>query len=141
MIFWITSAVLTAACVAMLWQALFAVQPVRRMTKIMAVAIAIIIPAGKMGLYALLGSVEMPDFPARLIPAEARNDEALLLQERPLIRQLRQDPTQEAVWVKLITIYVQTGKIEQAQQAYDDAVKSVPKPHLLNDPAFKSLKR
>jgi len=137
MIFWINTAVVTAVTVAFLWRSVLLPKPLDRTAKIAAILIMLFVPLMALGLYAVNGSVDMPDFPARVLPADQQSNEQLLLQERPLIRKLRHDPTQEKLWIALITLYIQTDQMDQARQAYADAIKSVSHPKQLNDPTLR----
>jgi cytochrome c-type biogenesis protein CcmH/NrfG len=132
MIFFICAAILCAVCVACLWQDLLRHHQVTLLSRRMAIILAFMIPILMVGLYMAKGSVGMPDFPAKAVLSQADIDmEKRLLEERPLIRALRSDPQNEALWVELITLYVETNRLDQAQQAYQDGLQSVPRPKML----------
>jgi cytochrome c-type biogenesis protein CcmH/NrfG len=142
MFFWISAALLTALCVGLFWHALLQQPPVNRRHKMIAVLIALFTPTAALGLYFYKGSIGMPDFPAKaLMTDNQRITESLLLDERPLIRQLRKEPGNEKLWLDLIALYLRTNRTDQAAQAYADARASVKKPNLLNNKALNVLRR
>jgi cytochrome c-type biogenesis protein CcmH/NrfG len=141
MIFFACSALLCALCVGLLWYVLLRQHPANNVSRRTALILVVIIPCVSLGLYMALGSVGMPDFPIKAMLTQAERDtEKQLLQERPLIRALRADPKNESLWVDLITLYVETNRLPQAQQAYQDALQSVPKPKMLKKIPAKALK-
>jgi cytochrome c-type biogenesis protein CcmH/NrfG len=140
MMFWVTAAVLSALGVGYLWRGLFDGARERKRTRRAALALLICVPGLTFLAYWHAGSVDMPDFPKRLQMARADTiDESKLLQERPLIRQLRGDPQNEQNWIKLILLYIETNRIADARQAYQDAIRSVPHPRHLSRDDFRQL--
>lgn len=139
MTFWISAALLTALCVAFVWQALFAHLNVTRRTKIVALSVATIVPLLALGLYWKTGSVSMPDIPTHTPVPSKTQYQSKWLAERPLISELRKTPKNEDAWMQLIAVYVETDRMERARQVYQDAILSVPNPVKLKDPDFRKM--
>ena len=116
MIFWILSAVLTATCIGLLWRDLAQTKT----NKHFSYAVAILIPLCTLGLYAQLGTPNMPDIPS---PYKNNSVEQILLAERPLLKKLRQTPNNVQLWLDLSQVYLEAGRIENAIDSLQEGFK------------------
>ena len=138
MMFWVLAALLTALCVGLFWQSLWGGSKPERLHVKVGLLVACTIPALALGLYMWRGSVGMPDMPFQMLhTTDDDNAQALWLQERPLLHDLRRQPDHEKAWLDLIALYLQTDRPALARQAYADALKSVTHPKRLNDPLLQ----
>lgn len=97
-------------------------KPPRRPTKVLAVVLAVLVPAGALGLYLPYGQPDEPAQPLAQRDLSVSEDATLVAEAQELERRLQERPDDIPAWVALGQTYGALGRYEQAVAAYGRAV-------------------